>query len=603
MDKTHKSSLPGGNISDLSLRDGSEIAVIGGGPAGSFFAYFTQELAGRIGLTINVDVYEEKNFSLLGPAGCNHCGGIISESLVQILAGEGIVLPTEVLQRGIESYTLHMDAGSVRIDTPREEKRIAAVFRGSGPLGTQNSRWSSFDGFLLKLVAERGATIRGDRVERLSFKADRPIITTREGTEKTYDLVVGAVGLKASSLRLFEEAGFDYHAPGTTKTYITEFHLGYETIEKYFGDSMHVFLLNIPRLEFAALIPKGDYVTLVLLGNRIDKELVTSFLKAPEVMQCFPPGYIIEERPPCQCYPSINIKSARNMFADRVVLIGDCATSKLYKNGIGAAYITAKAAATTVLFKGVSNEDFRKHYLPVCRKLRFDNLIGKGIFVCTCLIQKTYFSKRGIQRRITKEQNVEKNKRYLSSVLWDTFTGSAPYKNILLRMMNPRFFLPLVYEITAGFFLKNITMKLKKKTEEASLLGKLFQDGEIIVRQGEEGDCMYVIQSGTVEVLQEKEGRDVHLAELGKNNFFGEMALFEREVRSATVRSKGQSCILTVDKKTFLGRIQDDPSMAFRIIEKMSSRIRQLNGQLSRIKASDRRNWETRDDNWKPSNK
>ena len=37
---------------------------------------------------------------------------------------------------------------------------------------------------------------------------------------------------------------------------------------------MHVFLLDIPRLEIAALIPKGDYVTLAMLGEEIDDDLV-----------------------------------------------------------------------------------------------------------------------------------------------------------------------------------------------------------------------------------------------------------------------------------------------------------------------------------------
>ncbi len=107
---------------------------------------------------------------------------------------------------------------------------------------------------------------------------------------------------------------------------------------------------------------------------------------------------------------------------------------------------------------------------------------------------------------------------------------------------------------------------------------------------------MYVILSGKVDILQKKGEKDVFLAELGENDFFGEMALFEREVRSATVRAKGEACVLTVDKKTLLRRIQEDPVMAFRIVDKMSSRIREINTKLSIIKSQDRRNWDTRND-------
>ncbi len=116
------------------------------------------------------------------------------------------------------------------------------------------------------------------------------------------------------------------------------------------------------------------------------------------------------------------------------------------------------------------------------------------------------------------------------------------------------------------------------------LLGKVYGDGEIIIRQGESGDSMYEIQDGEVEVIQEKDGREVRLAVLGRGDFFGEMAIFEREVRSATVRAKGEVRALTIDKRTFLRRITEDPSIAFRIVERMSHRIRELDAEIVRLK-------------------
>ena len=88
---------------DFKLQDGSRVAVVGGGPAGSFFSYFLLKMAAAIDLDIEVDIFEPRSFKYCGPAGCNHCGGIVSESLVQILAAEGIVLPSSVVQRGVES--------------------------------------------------------------------------------------------------------------------------------------------------------------------------------------------------------------------------------------------------------------------------------------------------------------------------------------------------------------------------------------------------------------------------------------------------------------------------------------------------------------------
>ena len=118
-------------------------------------------------------------------------------------------------------------------------------------------------------------------------------------------------------------------------------------------------------------------------------------------------------------------------------------------------------------------------------------------------------------------------------------------------------------------------------------LGKVYTEGEIIVRQGEVGDCMYVIQYGRVEVIKEEGGMEVKLAELSDGDFFGEMSLFEKDVRSATVRPLGEVRVLTVDRKMFLRKIHDDPSLAFRIMQKMSHRIRELNNELMRMTSGD----------------
>ncbi len=112
-------------------------------------------------------------------------------------------------------------------------------------------------------------------------------------------------------------------------------------------------------------------------------------------------------------------------------------------------------------------------------------------------------------------------------------------------------------------------------------VGSSFKDGDTIVRQGEIGNCMYVIQRGRVEVVREMTNGPVRLAVLETGDFFGEMAIFDHESRSATVRSLGESRVLTVDRRTFFRRIQDDPSLAFRIVRGMSRRIRDLDERLA----------------------
>lgn len=115
-------------------------------------------------------------------------------------------------------------------------------------------------------------------------------------------------------------------------------------------------------------------------------------------------------------------------------------------------------------------------------------------------------------------------------------------------------------------------------------LGRIYHDGEIVFRQGDVGDCLYVVQDGEVEIIDETGGRETLLRVAGRNELFGEMAVFEREKRSATIRARGEARILTIDKKNFLRRINEDPSLAFNLVERMSRRVRELSTEVVRLR-------------------
>lgn len=432
--------------SELQLDDGSQVGVIGGGPAGSFFSIFLIDMAERMGLDIKVDIYEPRDYTKPGPVGCNMCGGIISESLVQNLAAEGINLPPTVVQRGIDSYMLHMDVGSVRIETPLEEARIGAVYRGPGPRDLKEIKWGSFDGFLQNLAIKRGANVIKQRVDELLWEGGKPQVKTRKDDPRPYDLVTVSVGVNSASRKLFDNLNFNYQQPKTTKTYIQEYYLGEELIQEVLGSSMHVFLLDIPRLEFAAIIPKGDYVSVCLLGEDIDKDLIQNFMDSREVLGVFPPDWDFEARS-CNCSPRINIAGAAQPFGDRIVFIGDSGVTRLYKDGIGAAYRTAKSAATTAILQGISSQDFQEHYWPICKTIATDNTIGQVMFFVTRLIQGQKIARRAVLKMTADEQKKTESKKRMSMVLWDMFTGSAPYKEIFVRTLSPVFLVRLIGDL------------------------------------------------------------------------------------------------------------------------------------------------------------
>ncbi len=425
------------------LENGARVAVIGGGPAGAFFAYFLLNMAAKAERSIAVDIFEPRDFTSPGAQGCNGCAGIVSESLVQLLADEGIDLPPSVVQREIDSYVVHMDAGSATISPPRPGKRIGAVHRGAGPRDLRQATWTGLDAHVLGLAVAQGARVIPQRVSNVAWGNDRPVLSTRHDDAQPYDLVAVTAGVNSAALKLFSEITPSYQPPQTSKTFIREYFLGAATVDQMLGNAIQVFLLDIPGLEFGMLIPKGEYVTVCLLGEALDNELVQQFLTAPEVRRCLPPGMVLE-KPSCQCAPRINVLGATQPYGDRVVFIGDSASTRLFKDGIGSAYRTARVTASTAIVHGVSAEDFRRYYLPACRAIEQDNQMGRLIFAVVSQLRTRPWARNVVMQMILDEQGRPGRLRRMSTVQWDMYTGSSSYREILLRMLHPALLLGMV---------------------------------------------------------------------------------------------------------------------------------------------------------------
>jgi flavin-dependent dehydrogenase len=418
-----------------TLEDGCRVGIVGGGPAGSLFAFFLLRFAEQVDLALEVDIYEPRDFALAGPAGCNMCGGIVSEDLVQMLAVEGIDLPASVVQRGIDAYDLSTPVGRVRIATPAGEPRIAAVHRGGGPRDVAEIAWGGLDGHLLALARGLGANVIRQRVKQAGFRDGHPELGC-DALAQRYDLVVGANGVNSAAWKLYEALGIRAAQPRTSRAYITELRLGEEAIARTFGSTMQLFLLDLPRLEFGAIIPKGDFVTVCLLGEDIDRELIEAFFGHRLVRGCLPAGCEAREGV-CHCGPKINVREVASPFGDRVVLVGDGGVTRLYKDGLGAAYRTAKAAARTAIFSGVSAADFDRHYRPAYRAIARDNRYGLALFAFVRLAKRLPWLLEGVLEVAAQEQRGNGSQR-MSGVLWDVFTGSASYREIARRVVDPR---------------------------------------------------------------------------------------------------------------------------------------------------------------------
>jgi CRP/FNR family cyclic AMP-dependent transcriptional regulator len=118
---------------------------------------------------------------------------------------------------------------------------------------------------------------------------------------------------------------------------------------------------------------------------------------------------------------------------------------------------------------------------------------------------------------------------------------------------------------------------------QSGMLGRWFKDGQVICRQGELGDYLYIIEQGQVELMRRDGSAEFCLRVLEAGDIWGEDGLLERDhVRTATARAIGDVCVLTIEKRMFLDRIHEDPSYVLKIMRKMSRRIRELEGALMR---------------------
>ncbi|RPI38509.1 MAG: hypothetical protein EHM54_00130 [Nitrospiraceae bacterium] len=437
----------GKNTAQYELQDGAKIAVLGGGPTGSFFSIFALKMAKMMGKEINVTIFEPKDFTKDGPGGCNRCGGIISELLLQTIAVEGINLPDRVVRKGINSYRLHTNHGSVFISTPALEKTIATVYRGGGPKGMAGGEKDSFDNFLLSQAVKEGATHMPLRIDRLEYKS-KPVIFSQKNEIMEADLVAGCFGVNSTTGKLFEEMGIGYRKPPTITAAIAELRMTEETIAERFGNSIHLFLIPDKGIKFAAMIPKGQFVTLCILGEEMSTSVVKDFLERPLVKAVLPASYSME----CSCLPKMNIGAPRKPFADRVVVCGDAGSTRLFKDGLGAAYLMGKAAAKAAVFQGVGEADFRQEYYPVYKSIIHDNLYGSILYGVIGQYRRWKYLTKAMIEVVRKEQGDPNNtEKILSSILWDMFTGNERYKNVFLKSFKVKMHIDMWEGLFKGF--------------------------------------------------------------------------------------------------------------------------------------------------------
>jgi CRP-like cAMP-binding protein len=107
-----------------------------------------------------------------------------------------------------------------------------------------------------------------------------------------------------------------------------------------------------------------------------------------------------------------------------------------------------------------------------------------------------------------------------------------------------------------------------------------YKKGHILFKEGDEGEEMYIIQSGRVAIKKKVKDAEATLAILEKGDFFGEMAILDRAPRSATAEVSEDGDLIVISSETFGDMIKANPEIAIRMLRKQSIRLRETNKQL-----------------------
>ena len=130
--------------------------------------------------------------------------------------------------------------------------------------------------------------------------------------------------------------------------------------------------------------------------------------------------------------------------------------------------------------------------------------------------------------------------------------------------------------------LKKIHIFSDLQVRELAAIGSItkekdFAKDQIVVKEGEPGDTMFLIISGEVSVIRNVGAtKETLIAKISQDDYFGEMALFEDKPRSATVKTNTDAKLLELGKLEFEEIMREFPQISINICKVFSRRIREV---------------------------
>jgi flavin-dependent dehydrogenase len=289
-----------------------------------------------------------------------------------------------------------------------------------------------FDEYMLDAARDRGAEIRRARAVDLDFQDHGVVIETNEGPVEA-DVVVGAFGLEESTASMFESKS-EYQRPKALETVVTKYHPGDKAMDE-FGLQIHAFLPSLRPIEFGAITPKGNHLSIIIAGQSVDDDLMKKFLRHPsskkELVNLELAGQI-DSRDLDFFTGRFPRSIARGFYGDRYVMAGDAAgLVRAFKGkGVTSAVQTGIRAANVILTKGISKQAFHTYYRKENHETIQDLPYGRLMRLAAIGLMRL--------RLVDPVLRAARTEPDLQEALYDAVSGRATSRRVWANSITPR---------------------------------------------------------------------------------------------------------------------------------------------------------------------
>jgi flavin-dependent dehydrogenase len=466
----------------MVLDAGSKVAVIGGGPSGSFFAIHLLQQAKQANRDIAVTIIEknsapEHNKMPKRHQHCNYCAGVISPRLHDRMKQIGIRLPRELICEEYTHIWMHGLWKNFPVRIPPGQ-RLYSVFRGTLPLNGED-HLSGFDSFLLSKAMEAGANVVAGEVMDIQYTySQKPLLTVCAASgekftiESDFSLIAtginpnaGIVFRKHRLFKSYQKINPRYRAPKVRRTLIFELKPGRAYIKKYMDREIYYIESGSKalHLDHIALVPKGEYLTVALVGECIDnaslrqdtENIIDDFLSLPQIKMILPHLTLKNAPVSCICRPYMAVGSSQMPYGERIAVVGDAFGARLYKDGLYSAMVASQALAETVIHKGIDKISLSEGYGSAVKWLKQDIRYGRLLFASIQMAFRSPLLSRIIYQTFATEMKFREMKKWpLGNVLRKIGTSTTDYEKVAREL----FTAPVICSVLTGTYktLRNI---------------------------------------------------------------------------------------------------------------------------------------------------